>query len=181
MYRENHVITVTPQESDLLAAIWMRRKRMFMGKMGLLIWFGAAGVVLGCILIIVYGPKSGLNVSIGYWILGIYAWVWVLIGFTFLLTPIKVRRLYKKLKLAEMPYTLDWDDENLIMESAHSKTFMPWQEYTVWLEDKRLIVLYRRGVLPKYIPKRILNEKQSHELYSILLEKIGPKGVIRKA
>jgi hypothetical protein len=175
------VITVIPQESDLSAAIWMRRKRLFTGKMGLLIWSGIASVVLGCVLIIAFAPESGIDANFGYWVLGIYVGLWVIVGITALLTPLKVRRLYKKLKLAELPYTLDWDNEHLIMESAHSKTTMPWQEYTVWLEDERLIVLYRRGVLPKYIPKRILNEKQLYELHSILLETIGQKAVIRKA
>lgn len=153
------MITVIPQESDLSAAIWMRRKRLFTGKMGLLIWSGIASVVLGCVLIIAFAPESGIDASFGYWVLGIYVGLWVIVGITALLTPLKVRRLYRKVKMAEMSYTLDWDHENLTTETAHSRTSMPWREYTRWLEDKRIFVLYRRGLVPAYIPKRVFNEK----------------------
>lgn len=174
------MVSVSWQEGDLIAAIWMRRKRLFTGKIGWFTWTGIVCALLTCFLMIMLGPEYGLDASIGYWFLGFYVWIWVVVGSIFLLTPVKVKRLYKKLRLAEKPYSLDWDRETLRWEDQNTKSEWPWQEYTRWFEDKRIFMLLRRNVIPMFIPKRILNDKQLAELRNIFIEKIGPEGATRK-
>lgn len=174
------MIRATPTESDLVAAIWIRRKRLFTGKMGWFTWLGIACALATGVLLIVLGPEYGIDVSTGYWLLGIYSWVWIVVGLIFLMTPIKVKRIFKRLRLAETSYTIDWDQEKLVTEDKHSKSSLPWNEFTSWFEDKQIFMIYRCGIIPRFIPKRILNEQQLQELRGILLHKIGPQGVTRK-
>ena len=174
------MITVTPQEEDITAVIWLKRKLLFTGKSGLRIWFGAAGPFIGFGLIIIFGSELPLPVSIGYWAIGIYLGLWLLAGLSCLLTPIQVKRIYKKHNVSEMTYSLEWDHENLISGGANFRTLRPWREYSRWLETKRIFALYKSDEAPVYIPKRVLNEKQLQELRGILLEAIGRKGVTRK-
>ena len=106
------MIAVKPTESDLIAAIWIRRKRLFTGKIGLFTWLGIACSLVTGVLLIVLGPMYGIGTSIGYWFLGTYVYVMSMIGLIFLLTPVRVKRIFKRAKLEELSYTLDWNDES---------------------------------------------------------------------
>jgi hypothetical protein len=175
------MITVTPQEEDILAAVWMRRKRLFTGKMGLLLWSGVASVLLIGGALIIVGPRYGIVLEPVYWLLGVYGSVWALAGLHWALTPIRVKRLYKKLKLADRPYTLAWDDEKFMTEDRNTRSVRPWTDFTRWYEDRRIFMLYFQHIRVTFVPKRVFTDTASLEHFRRLLqEKIGPEGVTRK-
>jgi len=174
------MITVTPQEEDIVAAIWMRRKRLYAGKMGMLVWGGVAMGLATGVVEAIFGPRYGIPSSIGYSILGFYVFLWALIGLHYALTPIRVRRIYKKFKLAERPYTLEWDEEKLVTEDKNSKSSMPWKDFTRWFEDRRIFMLNFQHIRVTFVPKRVFVDAASLDAFRRLLqEKVGPQGVTR--
>ena len=68
----------------------------------------------------------------------------------------------------------------MVTESKNSKTSLPWQEFTRWFEDQKIFMLYRRGIITTFVPKRVLNEEQLKDLRRVLVQRIGPQGVVRK-
>ena len=175
------MITITPQPEDAMALIWARRRKLFTGKMGLLMWSGPVLVLFMGGGMVVFGPQYGIPAEVGYWVLGFFAWLWSMLGLSFALTPWIVRRRFRKFKLSEQTYTIDWDDAQLTQQSKNTRSEVPWPQFTSWSEDKQIIVLKFNQFRIIYIPKRVLDAAALRELRHLLEAKIGPMGETRMA
>lgn len=174
------MITITPQPEDAMAIIWARRRKLFTGKIGLLIWSGPVLAVLLGGGVVVFGPQYGIPADDGYWMLGFFAWLWAMMGLSYASTPWLVRRRFRKFNLAEQSYTIDWDDARLTQQNKNTKSEIPWPQFTAWTEDKKIIVLKFDQFRTIYIPKRVLDDAGLRDIRRVLESKIGPMGETRK-
>lgn|SRR5487761_60994 len=175
------MITVTPKEEDILAYIRLRRRWLFTSRTAIFItWLPMAIVVLFALWLIIFGQHYGAPSEYGYWILGLFAWIWLLLGINYVLAAKVARRIFKRHKFAERPYTLEWNGEKLLKEEAISKSAIPWADFTKWAEDKRIFMLYLHGAPVVFVPKRIFSETTLQDFRHLLQTKIGPRGVKRK-
>ncbi|HEY1773707.1 MAG TPA: YcxB family protein [Gammaproteobacteria bacterium] len=172
------MLTITPQSEDAMALIWMRRRKIFTGKVGVLIWLGAICAVGTGGALVLFGPDYGIPASYGYWMLGLYGWVWAVAIISAAFTPWVVRRRFEKFKLAGQSYTIDWDDSRLTQQSSNTKSDFPWGQFTSWSEDKKLIVLVFEQIRKLYIPKRVFDASGLKDFQHLLETKIGPMGVM---
>lgn len=155
-----------------MAIIWMRRRKLYSGKTGLLIWSGVVVTIATGGGLVLFGPNYGIPTSPGYWLLGIYAWVWAVIGLSYAITPWAIRRRFKKFNISGRAYTIDWDDEKLTQQDKNTKGEFPWGQLTSWREDKKLIVLIFERIRAVHIPKRALDGETLKGLQSLLKTKV---------
>lgn len=175
------MITITPQPEDAMAIIWARRRKLFYsGKKGLLLWSGPVIATLLGVAMLVYGPQYGIPAEDAYWMLGFFAWLWVMLGLSFALTPWLVKRRFKKFNMSEHSYSIDWDDARLTQRSKNTTSEIPWPQFTTWSEDKKIIVLKFDQFRTIYIPKRVLDDAGLHDIRRVLESKIGPMEETRK-
>ncbi len=174
------MLTIMPQVEDAMAIIWMRRRKLYTGKVGFFMWGGPIVAIASGAWLLMFGPEYGLPADFGYWLIGLYVWVWILIGLNFALEPWTVRRRFKKFNLAERSYSIDWDDAQVTQQDKNTKSEFPWMQFTGWREDKKLIVLTFDRIRTIYIPKRVFSEVSLQDFRRLLEVKVGPAGATRK-
>ncbi len=110
------------------------------------------------------------DISLGAFIGGLITFF----GITFVVNPLIGKHHYKKYKLIQQEFTLDFDEDALITTSSSGQSKIAWNNILKWRENDKYILLYSMPRLYYILPKRI--SEQGFELEKLtakLREHIG--------
>ena len=81
----------------------------------------------------------------------------VILGIAHLVRPRYVAsRQFREQRNLHETYTLEWSDTGFAARGPTTASDMPWDHFTRWREDGRVILLYHSRYQFQFVPKRIL-------------------------
>lgn len=102
------------------------------------------------------------------------AFLAVVLGFAYVATPRRARRMFAQQPGCREPYDLRWDDSRFEMTSPSWSSALAWKDYYGWSETGNEFLLFFNEQMPHMLPKRLLTADQLADLRATLVEH-GPK------
>ena len=148
-------VTFTPTEADLraVAALAMRQSKLVLALDLGLAAIGVAGVAVDR-----SDTRAGtVAVSVMATLLFLPLLYWFYIA--------NARRRTFRINAARLDlkqeFRVTWDAKGITAETTDTFTRFPWSFYRLRREDDQVVLLYQRGVLMQFMPKRALTEAQA--------------------
>ena len=88
-------------------------------------------------------------------------------GITYLLVPLRARRLYRQQKVRPQWYRFRWSDEGLHFESPNAQAHYAWPEFQRFRIGRSSLLLFFNDNSYLYLPWHVLTAEQSAELRAL--------------
>lgn len=99
-----------------------------------------------------------------------------LIIYTFVLFPAKVKKIFYQQKELSLPFHIKVDEKGLLFQNELSSSLRPWNLFTKWDEDEKIMLLYLNDMMFVMLPKRILTD----EVNSFIQTQLKSNNIPRK-
>jgi len=81
--------------------------------------------------------------------------------YTFVLFPAQVKKIFYQQKELSLPFHMKLDEKGLLFQNELSSSLRPWNLFTKWDEDEKIMLLYLNDMMFVMIPKRMLTDETS--------------------
>lgn len=116
-----------------------------------------------------YKVISGGNLEIEFWVILTVAIYFTLLYFV--ITPWRVKRLFRQQKTLHVPAVLGFSDSHFSGSSEHGSFEMKWEDFHKWRKNKHLIMIYQSEALMHIIPIRAFESKADVDSLEVILKK----------
>lgn len=156
-------ITLTPE--DLTHAYWLVQRKAILTPIGFLRLFFLALITLTATAVVLLAMEGQVVWPVA--IIAGLAGPIVMVPSVYYRIRKASTRIFGQQKSLQLPYTLAWTADDLIMDSAQGRAVIAWSDLRSVTQDRRTILFHESDVLFRIVPRRALTPEQQADLLRV--------------